>query len=42
MGLYAVAFPDLGTAAEFVRLKAEDPKAKIQVVVNHELRPPQL
>lgn len=43
IGFYAVAFPDLGTAAEFVkRLKTKDHKAKIHVVVNYELRPPQL
>lgn len=43
IGFYAVAFPDLGKAAEFVkRLMAKDPKAKIQVVVNYELRPPRL
>ncbi|MCU7788247.1 winged helix-turn-helix domain-containing protein [Pyrobaculum sp. 3827-6] len=42
-GFYAVAFPDLGRAAEFVRkLKAEDPKARINVVVGYELRPPEL
>ncbi|MGC8583936.1 MAG: winged helix-turn-helix transcriptional regulator [Thermoproteus sp.] len=43
IGFYAVAFPDLGTAAEFVRrLKAVDPRARINVVVDYELRPPAL
>jgi hypothetical protein len=43
LGFYAVALPAPGTAAEFVRkLKAEDPKARINVVVDYELRPPTL
>ncbi len=42
-GFYAVAFPDLGRAADFVRrLKTEDPKAKIHVLINYTLRPPEL
>jgi DNA-binding Lrp family transcriptional regulator len=42
-GFYAVAFPDLGTAAEFVeKLKTADHKAKIHVIINYELQPPLL
>jgi len=38
-----VVFPDLGTAAEFVKkLKTADHKAKIYVITNYELQPPRL
>ncbi|AET34104.1 winged helix-turn-helix domain-containing protein [Pyrobaculum ferrireducens] len=43
IGFYAVAFPDLGTAAEFVRkMRSADPDAQIHLLVNYELRPPRI
>ena len=42
-GFYAVAFPGIGTVAEFVeKLKTADHKAKIHVIINYELQPPRL